>query len=239
MIHPDLVWIGGHEVFEVISLDRGNIECRVLVAVDDKLMKGGDLVRPLQPETGPGLSFKFVSQFVVEIVPDGFEWLFQVDGVGVPDSRVTLAPEVMTYIVELRDECYRDVVRRKFLDHPPNFFSDHPQRRFLLTLLEPLEVPAHHAPEVGYHGERGRGEDSADDAIHPPVEERKRTDHLVSFIDRIREERAPGMSCRQVQVVPLMKEESRWTLVDEGIPGIFVINPAHGHSVTRSAVCDL
>jgi hypothetical protein len=47
------------------------------------------------------------------------------------------------------------------------------------------------------------------------------------------------MFCRQVQVIPFMKEESGWALIDEGVPGIFVVDPACGHSVTRFAVRDL
>ena len=45
---------------------------------------------------------------------------------------------------------------QEILDHFPDIFSDHLQCRLLLTLLEPRKAPAHHAPEVRYHGERGR-----------------------------------------------------------------------------------
>ena len=93
----------------------------------------------------------------------------------------------------------------------------------------PLEVSAPDAPEVRYHGERGRGEDGVD-AVHPPVKERKEADVLVSLSDCVRMERTPGMLCRQVQVVPPVKEESGWALVDEGVPGISAVDPVRCHS---------
>lgn len=108
----------------------------------------------------------------MEILPDLLKGALEVDGVRVPDHRAALVPEVMAYITKLRDKGYREVIRRKSLDFFPNLFCHHPKQELLLALLESLKLSARYAPKMGYHSERGRGEDCIN-AMYPPIEERE------------------------------------------------------------------